>query len=94
MSDFKKYLNVYEFETTLPGSGEVIKYKPITTGQLKKLLIYEDDDDPSIIEEALDDLITSSVISEGFDVTDLKVHIIILILLVRNVILNLYKLLI
>jgi hypothetical protein len=71
MSDFKKYLNVYEFETTLPGSGEVIKYKPITTGQLKKLLIYEDDDDPSIIEEALDDLITSSVISEGFDVTDL-----------------------
>jgi len=72
MSDFKKYLNVYEFETTLPGSGEVIRYKPITTGQLKKLLVYEDEDsDLAIIEDALDDLITSSVINEGFDVTDL-----------------------
>ncbi len=71
MSDFKKYLNVYEFETTLPGSGEVIKYKPITTGQLKKLLVYEDDTEATVIEDALDDLVTSAVISEGFDVTDL-----------------------
>lgn len=73
MSDFKKYLNVYEFETTLPGSGEVIKFKPITTGQLKGLLVYEEEDgtDLAIIEDALDDLITSSVINEGFEVDDL-----------------------
>jgi hypothetical protein len=71
MSDFKKYLSVYEFDATLPGSGETIMYKPITTGQMKNLLIYEEDDDPLVIEEILDDLISSSVITEGFDIDNL-----------------------
>ena len=70
MSDFKKYLNVYEFETTLPGSGVTIKFKPITTGQMKKLLVYENETDPSMVEEAMDELINSSVSTEGFDVKD------------------------
>ena len=71
MSDFKKYLNVYEFNATLPGSGKTVTYKPITTGQMKNLLMYEEDDDPMVIEEILDDLISSSVITEDFDVKDL-----------------------
>jgi len=71
MSDFKKYLSVYEFNATLPGSGETITYKPITTGQMKNLLMYEEDDDPLVIEEILDELINSSVITEGFEVDDL-----------------------
>lgn len=66
--DFKKYLNVYEFETTFPGSGETIKFKPITTSQMKKLLIYEDEKDPNKVEDALDDLISSTVITENFDI--------------------------
>lgn len=71
MSGFKDYINVYEFDTTLPGNGEVIKFKPITTGQMKKLLVYEGEKRPSKIEEALDNLITTSVVSENFDVTEL-----------------------
>jgi len=69
--DFKNYLNAYEFETTLPGSKEVVKFKPITTGQLKKMLVYENENDPMVIENALDELISSSIISEGFDINKL-----------------------
>lgn len=71
MSDFKKYLNVYEFETVLPGSGQVVRFKPLTTAQLKKLLVYENEQDPATIEKALDDLISSTVISEDFNMNDL-----------------------
>ena len=69
--DFKNYLNVYEFETILPGSGEEVKFRPITTGQLKKLLIYENETDPMVIEGALDELISSCMVSEGFNINDI-----------------------
>ena len=69
--DFRNYLNVYEFDTTLPGSGEVVKFRPITTGQLKRLLVYENETDPMVIEGALDELISSSVISEEFNINKL-----------------------
>ena len=69
--DFKNYLNVYEFDTTLPGSKEVVKFKPITTGQLKRLLVYENEIDPMIIEKALDELISSCIVTEGFDINKL-----------------------
>lgn len=68
MSDFKKYLNVYTFDTVLPGTGETIEFKPLTTGQMKQILVYENEDDPMVIEQALDDLIGSSVITENFNV--------------------------
>lgn len=68
---FKDFVNVYEFDCILPGSNEEIKFKPITTGQMKSLLVYEGEKRPSKIEEALDKLITTSVISEDFDITKL-----------------------
>jgi len=71
VSNFRNYINVYEFECTLPGSKEVVKFKPITTGQLKKLLIYEKEVSPIIQEKALDELISSSVISDNFDIKNL-----------------------
>lgn len=71
MSNFKNYINVYEFNCELPGSGKVVNYKPITTGQMKKLLIYENETSPVIQEKALDDLISSSVIDEDFNINDL-----------------------
>lgn len=71
MVDFKKYLNVYEFQTELPGSGKEIRFKPITTGQLKKLLSFENTDDPAVVERALDELISSSIVTEGFNIEDL-----------------------
>lgn len=69
--EFKNYLNAYEFDTTLPGSGEVVRFKPITTGQLKRLLVYENENNPTVIEQALDELISSSMVSEGFDINKL-----------------------
>lgn len=73
MSDFKKYLNTYEFDCELP-SGMKLKIKPIVAGQLKKLLIYEGEKDQAIIEEALDGLISGSVITEGFDIGKLYIQ--------------------
>ncbi len=69
--NFKKYLNMYEWETTLPGSGKVLKYKPIVTGQIKSLLMFSESDDDNAIENALDKLIQECVTTEGFNVKDL-----------------------
>jgi len=69
--DINKYVNSYEFDYTLPGSNEVIVYKPITTGQLKKLLPYENETNPMVVEKILDDLISNCVLSEGFDINKL-----------------------
>ena len=71
MSNFKNYVNVYEFDCKLPGSGKVVNYKPITTGQMKKLLIYENETSPVVQEKALDSLISSSVIDKDFNINDL-----------------------
>ncbi len=71
MSNFKNYVNVYEFDCELPGSNKVVNYKPITTGQMKKLLIYENETSPIIQEKALDDLISSSVIDKDFKIDDI-----------------------
>ena len=71
MSDFKNYLNTFVFDTVLPGSGKTIKFKPITTGQLKNMLLYQDVEDAGKIELALDQLITECVVSEDFDINDL-----------------------
>jgi len=70
-TSFKNYINVYEFECELPGSGEIIKYKPITTGQMKKLLIYENETSPVVQEKALDELISSSVMNKDFNIDKL-----------------------
>jgi hypothetical protein len=69
--DFKQYLNAYEFETELPGSGETVKFRPVTTGQLKRMLVYEGSEDPSVIEGALDELISSSIVTPGFNINNL-----------------------
>jgi hypothetical protein len=71
MSNFKNYINVYEFNCVLPGSDKEVNYKPITTGQMKKLLIYEKETSPVVQEKALDDLISSSVIDKDFKIDEL-----------------------
>lgn len=75
MSDFKKYLNKYEFKTVLPGSGEEITFKPITTGQMKSLLVHEGEQEMGVIENVLDNLISDTIITpEDLDITDLYVN--------------------
>ena len=68
---FYDFINVYEFETELPGSGETIKFKPVSTGQIKKLLTYENEKNYVLQEKALDELISSSVLVDGFDVSNM-----------------------
>jgi len=77
MSDrpkFLKHVNVYDFKCDLPGSKESVHFKPVTTGQIKKLLTYENETNYVVQEQALDDLISSSVLSEGFDVGELYIY--------------------
>jgi len=67
-SNFKKYVNSYKFETVLPGTGEKVEYRPVTTGQLKKILIHETSQDPDIMEKSLDEIMNECVLSpENFD---------------------------
>lgn len=68
---FKDYLNVYTFSCVLPGSEDKIEFKPLTTKEIKHLLTYEDDTDYNKVEEVLDYIITSSVVTEDFDIDKL-----------------------
>jgi hypothetical protein len=71
-SNFRSYINSYVFETDLPGSGTSVSFKPVTTGQIKKLLLYETTEDPMAIETALDDMINECVVKpEGFNTQSL-----------------------
>ena len=74
-SNFRSYINSYVFETDLPGSGMSVSFKPVTTGQIKKLLLYETTDDPMAIETALDEMINECVVTpEGFNVQNLYIQ--------------------
>ena len=71
---FYNYINVYDFSCELPGSKETVQFKPLVTGQIKKLLTYENETNYVVQEQALDDLILSSVSSEGFDIGELYIY--------------------
>jgi uncharacterized protein (UPF0179 family) len=74
-SNFRSYINSYVFETDLPGSGMSVSFKPVTTGQIKKLLLYETTEDPMAIETALDDMINECVVKpDGFNTHDLYIQ--------------------
>lgn len=71
---FYDFVNVYDFSCELPGSGETIQFKPVTTGQIKKLLTYENETNYVVQEQALDELISSSVLTEGFDIKEQYIY--------------------
>jgi len=64
-----EYLNAYKFNVMLPGSRQIVNFKPISTFQLKELAAASDDAD-----DALDRLINTCVIDEGFDVKKLALQ--------------------
>jgi len=72
--DWKQYINPYQNTVILPGSGESIIIKPVTTKQMKRLLIYEDSNDPSALEIGMDEMISTSVISEDFKPMNLYIQ--------------------
>lgn len=67
-------LNVLDFTVSLPGSKREITFKPITTKTIKKLLSYENSKSSYVIENALDELINDSVITEDFSAEKLLIH--------------------
>lgn len=69
--DIKGLLDTYEFPYTLLGSGQELLIRPITTGKMKKILAYENETDPYIVEEALDKLITDCVVNKDFNISEL-----------------------
>jgi hypothetical protein len=64
-----EYLNAYKFNTVLPGSNQIVNFKPISTFQLKELASAQGDPD-----DALDNLINSCVTDKGFNVKDLALQ--------------------
>lgn len=69
--DIRGLLDIYEFPYTLSGSGRELLIRPITTGQMKRILAYEDETDPYVVEEALDRLISDCVVNKDFDINQL-----------------------
>lgn len=69
--DIRGLVDSYEFPCRLPGTGQDLMIRPITTGQMKKILVYEDETDQYLIEDALDNLIKQCVITEDFDMDNI-----------------------
>lgn len=64
MGKYSSYLNIYEKDIPLPSSKEIVKIKPLTTNQIKKLLVHENETDLIGGEKILDDVLRLSVVSE------------------------------
>jgi predicted Zn-ribbon and HTH transcriptional regulator len=69
-----QFLNPYSKTVNLPSISGSVEIKSITTGQMKKILSYEDNDDPFIIEDILDDIIKGCVTTEGFNIDNLTIQ--------------------
>lgn len=67
---FKNYLNKYTTTCKLPGLEEELEIKPLTTGEMKKTLIHQNETDPRKIEEIIDTLISDSVLTSDFDINN------------------------
>lgn len=61
MLDISKYLNVYNFDYTLPGQGKQIKLRPYNAADLKNMLMFSDEQ----VEDALDGLLDACIIKTG-----------------------------
>lgn len=73
MGNLNKYLNSYEFKTTLPISGQELTIKPLTTNGMKKLLVYENEIDPIETEVIIDTLLEEYIVDD-INVYDLYVQ--------------------
>lgn len=59
MSKYEKWVS-YSYETTLPGSKKVVKYRPLKTKNLKRFLTV--DDSLGSIENAIDDVLQDCIL--------------------------------
>lgn len=68
-----QFLNQYSHPHTIESTGKTINIRPITTGQMKSILAYEDETNNEVIESILDGLIADCVSGE-FDVLDITIQ--------------------
>jgi hypothetical protein len=69
--DLSELNAIYEFETRLPGCGELVRFRPFTTGQIKKILAFEGETDPVVISEVLNTLIDEVIIGNVPSIHDI-----------------------
>lgn len=67
-------LNQYDHEHTILETNKTVGIKPITTGQMKNILQYENEEDVSVVEKILDEIILGCVSSDGFNLDDLTIQ--------------------
>lgn len=72
--NYEKYLKAHKHEATLPGSGEVVEFRALTTNDMKELLVYENQTDPLVGEEILDQILSETALNEDFDVNNLYIQ--------------------
>lgn len=64
MGKYSEFLNIYEKDVELPSNGEIVKIKPLTTNQIKRLLVHENEKDLVGGERILDDVLKSSIVGK------------------------------
>lgn len=69
--DIQNVLNAYEFDTVLPGSRRTIRFRPITTGEMKRLLSFEGEENPKVVAKVMNDLISNCILDEDFEVEEM-----------------------
>lgn len=74
MSKYDKYLKTYGSKLQLLGSDKEIEIRPLTTNDMKRLLVFENQDDPLIGEEILDEMLNNVILTEDFNVDDLYIQ--------------------
>lgn len=76
MSNWKNVLqdelNKYEFKYVLPGTKEIVKYKPLTTKDIKYLLIHENSNSMEAMEEVFD-IILNNVLIDKVDIDEMYI---------------------
>jgi DNA-directed RNA polymerase subunit RPC12/RpoP len=71
--DYRKYLNVYEFDVELP-SGIKLKLKPINAGQLKKFMTsIKDEESVQELSQAMYEMIKSCIVGD-FDMGEIYLN--------------------
>jgi hypothetical protein len=70
MLDLSKYLNMYNFDYTLPGQSKTVKLRPYGAADLKNMLTFPDEE----VEEALDGLLDACIVKTGDLKTDVYVE--------------------
>ena len=68
--DMSKLNQIYEFSTQLPGKGDWVRFRPFTTGQIKKILAFEGETDPLVISEIINALIDEVLLDDDQQVHD------------------------